>query len=494
MGSKLKKLLMGLVLIPSLTLTAACGKDDDGNEGSAGNAKAYSTLQTLSNEMLDESKVIAFDVTSEESMTVDFGDTSKYSATVQAALAIVAAGYTQEEPIIEKEQYGFDFTNGVGYGLTYGDAQKSYVDDGYYIIKNGDNYILYETYYDSYLEENDNSAHYVSKDHLKAEYYEDLMEYLFLLDLVADNEQLADLKAAISEYFGEEMEMEETAFTISKFKITKSKGVSKLEFVASANIYADFLAEDDATEDEEPMMTMTIGLSISFDSEKIIEIVTEVSVAVSMEYPLSEIDPSLTDKISMNVAENVKMTIDNFSTTLDSSIMEADYSSFVTGTIKKQSSNVNYYIDGKEVRYYEGRFQDALTLLTSGAEELGDYAHAIITSWYLDEECTIPATNITAFSSYDIDLYGKITGVNEGYVLFRSKQTAQYSDGDTQTFVGHDFIDISYTTTMTVAQLKDSYRPKIASNIKVNGEAVADDYVFNFVGGTIYEIEFDYTY
>lgn len=489
MSSKFKKLLMGLVLIPSLTLTAACGKDDDSEKGVASNAKAYETLQTLSNEILDENNAIAFDVTSESDTTVDFGDVSGYSNTIQAALAIVAAKYSSEETEIIKEQYGYDFTNGIGYGVTYGDEEKSYVEDGYYLIKNGSNYVLYKTYYDDDLKQNRNSAYYVGSDHLKVEYYEDLEDYVFLLNLIADNDQLSGLKEAIVQYFNGNMDMGEGAtLTVSEFGITKSKGINKLKLVASADIYQDILTEDAADEEQEPMMTMTIGFSVSFDSEKIIEIVTEASFSYSMDFSLSEFDPSLTEKISMIISANEKATINNFSTTLDSTIMGADYSSF--GIIQKPSSYVNYYIDGVKVRYYEGRFENVLTLLTNGDEELGSYIHATITSWYLDEECTIPATNITEFPSYDLDLYAKVTGVKEGYALIRSKLTSSYD----YTVVQHKFIDVSEVTTMTLAQLKASFAPMIASNIKVNGTAVEDDYVFNFTSETIYEVECDYSY
>lgn len=492
MSSKFKKLLMGLVLVPSLTLTAACGKDGDTEKGAASNAKAYETLQTLSNDMLDESNVIAFDVTSESGMTVDFGDTSKYSDVVQAALTIVAKEY-EEEPEIEKEKYGYDFTNGVGYGVsTYESEDESYIEDAFYIIKNGDNYVLYKTDYNYGTEQNENSAFYVNGQHLKELYSEDLEEYLYLLELVSENDKLEDLKTAISEYINKEIEDEEdeegTTFTISDFKLTKTKGVYTLKFVASAEMNEGVFAEDEPEEDDGPKMIMDIDFAISFNSKKIIEISSGMSISYSQDFELGSIEPSLTDVLSMTVSMYTNVTVDNFSNTLDSTIMEADYSSF--GIIVNSSSQICYYAEGDYISCVEGSFGDDLTLLANGDEKLGKFVKGTISSWYLDEECTIPVADITEFPSYNMMLYGKVTGVKEGYALIRSKLTASYD----YTAVKHDFINVSEVTTMTLAQLKASFAPMVASNIKVNGTAVEDDYVFNFTSGTIFDVECDFTY
>lgn len=487
MSSKFKKLLMGLVLVPSLTLTAACGKDGDTEKGGKSNAKAYETLQTLSNDVLDDSKVIAFDVTTESGMTVDLGDTSKYSATVQAALALVAAGYTKSGGT-EVEQYGFDFTNGVGYGVfTYESEDESYIEDANYIIKKGSDYVLYETNYNHETRQNENSAFYVSGQHLKNLYSEDVEDYLHLLELVSENDKLEDFKIAISEYLNEEMKDESISCTISDFKLTKTKGVYTLKFGASAEINKYLFAEDDAEEDE-PKMTMDVDFAISFNSEKIIEISCDMSISYSQDYPLSSIDPSLTDVLSMTISINTNTTIDNFSNTLDSTIMEADYSSF--GIIVNSSSEICYYAEGDYINCSYGSFGDDFALLTNGDEKLGKFVKGTISSWYLDKECTIPVTNITKFPSYNMSLYGKVTEVKEGYALIRSKLTASWG----LTAVKHEFIDVSETTTMTLADLKATYAPRIVSNIRVNGTAVEDDYVFNLVDGTIYDVECDFTY
>ena len=152
---------------------------------------------------------------------------------------------------------------------------------------------------------------------------------------------------------------------------------------------------------------------------------------------------------------------------------ENDFENWVSGSIENRSINITYKINGSYYTNESLTFGEELTLI-----DLSERVPGLNVTWYLDEECTIPASSLSITPSYDIEVYAKVEEAPEGKALIIAKSD-EYSYAELY-LVEAGVIDF--------AEIFDDYEgERVLVGIEVNDE-VQDGTTFEATSTGVYEV------